>query len=232
MKRFGHGNRKHGTGKNVRESEMRALVRKQAQRAAVSKKTAFTLHGFEVDPRKIERYRREHGLISNEAAELLEAPSPEGWQHCTPPTSPLLTICRTAPSAPLTTPSELQIPEFTARLCQEYVAGSVESGTWFVEGQHYKLVEGSEDALLAFLLNACITIRSISADPKDGELEWATKTILTSFERAVLLQHPDFLPALLRLAYWMSLVDEFYAQVARLIFEQAALRIAKAVGRK
>jgi hypothetical protein len=52
---------KWGLDKNVKKSEMRAIVRKQQSRIGDDKESAFRVRGREVEPLKIQRWMKQHG---------------------------------------------------------------------------------------------------------------------------------------------------------------------------
>ena len=49
--------------KNVKSDEMKVIVRKIQQRAAIGKNTAFRVRGQPVDPSKIERWQNRYGEV-------------------------------------------------------------------------------------------------------------------------------------------------------------------------
>lgn len=49
-------------GKNLKTSQVKFMIAKERKRAARGKKTAFRLHGQDVDPRKVARFARRKGL--------------------------------------------------------------------------------------------------------------------------------------------------------------------------
>jgi len=57
--------------KNVKSDEMKVIVRKIQQRAAIGKNTAFRVRGQPVDPSKIERWQNRCGEV-----DLNDFPSP------------------------------------------------------------------------------------------------------------------------------------------------------------
>ncbi|RQM05664.1 hypothetical protein DH86_00003421 [Scytalidium sp. 3C] len=52
---------KWGLDKNVKKSEMQAIVRKQQTRIGDDKESAFRVRGREVEPLKIQRWMKQHG---------------------------------------------------------------------------------------------------------------------------------------------------------------------------
>ncbi|KAI4283731.1 MAG: hypothetical protein L6R38_001988, partial [Xanthoria sp. 2 TBL-2021] len=108
-------------GKNVKAEEMKAIVRKQAQRAITGKQSAFRLRDVEVPEHKIDRFRKTAGLLSLEQALRVGAATPTRL------------VCYTPLRSPLRTPSTLAIPEKITKLVQDYILGSFESNTWEIQ---------------------------------------------------------------------------------------------------
>ncbi|KAL8733467.1 MAG: hypothetical protein Q9166_002093 [cf. Caloplaca sp. 2 TL-2023] len=104
--------RKWGLEKNIKSVEMKAIIRKQAQRLLVGKRSAFRLRGVEVPEHKIMRFRKTAQLLCEAS---LEAATP-----------PAL-ICYTPLPSPLSTPSELAAPERLTKLFQSFIFGSISS---------------------------------------------------------------------------------------------------------
>ncbi|KAI4247328.1 MAG: hypothetical protein L6R42_009673, partial [Xanthoria sp. 1 TBL-2021] len=65
-------------GKNIKAEEMRAIIRKQAQRAITGKPSAFRLRDVEVPEHKIDRFRKTARLLSLEQAIRVGAATPPG----------------------------------------------------------------------------------------------------------------------------------------------------------
>ena len=118
--------RKWQIDKKIKGHEMKAIIRKQAQRSRVGKKSLFHLRNSQVPDHKITRYRKAIKMLSEEQALMLRAETPPGL------------VCQTPPASPLTTPLVLEIPERIARLAQDYIDGSFDSGAWMVteSGDH------------------------------------------------------------------------------------------------
>ena len=112
--------RKWQIDKKIKSHEMKAIIRKQAQRSRVGKKSLFHLRNSQVPEHKVTRYRKAMKLLSEEQALMLRAETPPGL------------ICYTPPASPLTTPEILEIPERIAKLVQDYIDGSFDSGTWII----------------------------------------------------------------------------------------------------
>ena len=126
--------RKWQIDKNTKGHEMKAIIRKQAQRSRAGKKSLFYLRNSQVPEHKVARYRKAMKLLSEEQALMLRAETPPGL------------ICYTPPASPLTTPEILEIPERIAKLVQDYIDGSFDSGTWIIsEYEDVVSAKGSPD---------------------------------------------------------------------------------------
>ena len=126
--------RKWQIDKKIKSHEMKAIIRKQAHRSRVGKKSLFHLRNSQVPEHKVTRYRKAMKLFSEEQALMLRAETPPGL------------ICYTPPASPLTTPEILEIPERIAKLVQDYIGGAFDSGTWIIsEYQDVVSAKGSPD---------------------------------------------------------------------------------------
>ena len=131
--------RKWQIDKKIKGHEMKAIIRKQAQRSGAGKKSLFYLRNSQVPEHKVTRYRKAMRLVSEEQALMLRAETP-----------PRL-VCHTPPASPLATPEILEIPERLAKLVQDYIDGSFDSGTWIMS-EHDSVVstKGLRNSLYAF----------------------------------------------------------------------------------
>jgi len=111
-----------GLDKNNKENEVRALVRKTTQRAAVGKKSVARIRGRVLDPEEIQRYlkRKRHSM---EFAQEQSASTPPGLECFTP---------SEIPASPRS-PEVFSVTEHIFILIRDYVAGSFQSGTWICE---------------------------------------------------------------------------------------------------
>lgn len=111
-----------GLDKNNKENEIRAIVRKTTQRAAVGKKSVARVRGRVLDPEEIQRYlkRRSHSM---EFAQEQSASTPPGLECFTP---------SEIPGSP-GTPEVFIVPEHIFVLLRDYITGSFQSGTWICE---------------------------------------------------------------------------------------------------
>lgn len=108
-----------GLDKNNKENEIRAIVRKTTQRAAVGKKSVARIRGRVLDPEEIQRYlkRKSHSM---EFALVQSASTPPGLECFTP---------SEIPGSPRT-PEVFSVPEHIFILLRDYITGSFQSGTW------------------------------------------------------------------------------------------------------
>ena len=114
--------REWGISKNIKSREMEAIVRKTAQRLQAGKKSYFQLRNTWVSKAKIQRYRRDKKILSEQQAIALRAPTP------------FELLCYTPLASPLATPRELEIPERLFKVVHEYINGSFDSDSWLVNG--------------------------------------------------------------------------------------------------
>ena len=175
--------RKWQIDKKIKGHEMKAIIRKQAQRSRVAKKSLFYLRNSQVPEHKVNRYRKAMKLTSEEAL-MLRAETPPGL------------ICHTPPASPLATPEVLEIPERIAKLVQDYIEGSFDSGTWS-SSEHARAVStrGSRNLIYTFddqVQNAMNHFRR-------GETSYAwrmLKMAMASIEHIVSAEHPGTLDTL------------------------------------
>ena len=134
-------------GKNIKDQQMRAIIRKQAERYRAGKKSNFIWHGSEVPAHKIARYRRHRKLSIEIEALKLRASTPPGL------------ICYTPLASPLTTLRNLEIPERIARLCQDYIDSALNSSIWTrTKDRDCTNTKNLEDSLYkALIMSACAT---------------------------------------------------------------------------
>ena len=125
--------------KKIKGHEMKAIIRKQTQRSRAGKKSLFYLRNSQVPDHKVNRYRKAMKLLSEEQALMLRAETPPGL------------VCHTPPASPLATPEVLEIPERIAKLVQDYIDGSFDSGSWIIsESESVVSTKGSQNLIYAF----------------------------------------------------------------------------------
>lgn len=108
-----------GLDKKIKESEMRAIVRKYKQRENQGKSSIIRIRNQVRDFRDFIRYCHRKGIsIDDIVARQTSSPTPEAVEILTPVPSPI------------TTPQVLAIPERIFHCVRDYFKGSFESGTW------------------------------------------------------------------------------------------------------
>ena len=164
--------------KKIKGHEMKAIIRKQAQRSPAGKKSLFRLRNSQVPEHKVIRYRKAKKLMSEEQALMLRAETPPGL------------VCHTPPASPLTTPLVLEIPERIAKLVQDYIDGSFDSGTWLIsESEHAVSTKGSQNLIKAFHDQ----IYTVANHFQKGETSYAyriLKIAMASIEHIVSEENP------------------------------------------
>ena len=110
---------KWGLDKKNKENEMRAIVRKQKQRADLGKRCILRVRGRPMDFAEVVRYWHRKGVsVDDVISRRTASPTPEAVE------------CFTPVPSPITTPQVLAIPERIFRSIRDYFAGSFEAGTW------------------------------------------------------------------------------------------------------
>ena len=108
-----------GLDKKIKESEMRAIVRKYKQRENQGKSSIIRIRDQVRDFRDFIRYCHRKGIsIDDIVARQTSSPTPEAVALSTPVPSPIMT------------PQVLAIPECIFRCARDYFRSSFESGTW------------------------------------------------------------------------------------------------------
>ena len=108
-----------GLDKKNKEFEMRAIVRKNGERADQGKRSIFLVRGQIRDFTDVVRYWDRKGVsIDDLITRQTPSPTPEAVGVFTPISSPIVT------------PQVLAIPERMLRCIRDYFRGSFESGAW------------------------------------------------------------------------------------------------------
>ena len=170
--------------KKIKGDEMKAIIRKQAQRSRAGKKSLFFLRNSQVPEHKVNRYRKAKKLLSEEQALMLRAETPPGL------------VCHTPPASPLTTPPVLEISERIAKLVQDYIDGSFESGTWIISESGISVTtKRSRDFLFTF--NDQVTMAANHFRRRETRYAWQIlKIAMASIEHIVSEEHPATLDIL------------------------------------
>ena len=176
--------RKWQIDKKIKSHEMKAIIRKQAQRSRTGKKSLFFLRNSQVPEHKVNRYRKAMKLLSEDQALILRAETPPGL------------VCHTPPASPLATPEVLEIPERIAKLVQDYIEGSFDSGTWSSsESARAVSTRRSEIFLFAFEAEVQNAMNHFRRD--ETSYAWRIlKMAMASIEHIVSAEHPSTLHAL------------------------------------
>lgn len=176
--------RKWQIDKKIKSHEMKAIIRKQAQRSRVGKKSLFYLRNSQVPEHKIIRYQKAMRLLSEEQALKLRAETPPGLG------------CYTPPASPLTMPLVHEVPERITRLIQDYIDGSFESKTWIIaDSEVIVSTKGSKSFINAF----SDQVHNFLTHFQRGETSYAwriLKMAMTSIENILLAEHPSTLDML------------------------------------
>lgn len=115
-----------GLDKKHKEDEMRAIVRKNKERADRGKESVFFVRGRAVEHQEIVGYfKRKRLTIEDVLSQRQERLTPEAVE------------CRTPSPRTIATPDLFAIPERIFRSIYDYNRGSFENGTWLIPGQDY-----------------------------------------------------------------------------------------------
>ena len=108
-----------GLGKNNRDSEMRAIVRKKQQRRDRGKQSIIHVRGKAIDDGEVTRYWKRKGIsIDDVIAHRTASATPEAVEFVTP-----------VPSR-IATPESFAVPERIFIEVRDYFKASFESGNW------------------------------------------------------------------------------------------------------
>lgn len=81
-----------GLDKNLKNCEMKAIVRKRQRRTAEGKKSVFEVKGHQVEPSKIDRAQKRYENLNNFAASQHSSPARESRMHPTSEALAYLTV--------------------------------------------------------------------------------------------------------------------------------------------
>ena len=176
--------RKWQVEKNIKGHEMKAIIRKQAQRSRAGKKSLFYLRNSQVPQHKVTRYRKAMQMLSEEQALMLRAETPPGL------------ICHTPPASPLIMPEILEIPERIAKLVQDYVDGSFDSGTWSASESDIIMRTNTSDSFI-IALQGYVDMVVIHFQRGETSNAWRLlRMAMSSIEHIVSAEHPTTLEIL------------------------------------
>ena len=169
--------------KKIKGHEMKAIIRKQAQRSRAGKNSLFYLRNSQVPQHKVTRYRKAMKLLSEEQALVLRAETPPGL------------VCQTPPASPLNTPAVLEIPERIARLVQDFIDGSFDSGKCTASESGKVFTKAPESFICGFDSQVHNVINYFNR----GETSFAWRLLrmaMSSIEHIVSAEHPSTLDIL------------------------------------
>ena len=182
---------KWGLDKKNKEPEMRAIVRKNKQRAGQGKRSNFLVRKRQLDFAEVVRYWQRKGMTIDEVvARSIASPTPEAIECFTPPVT-----------SPMTLPEDLANPEYILRIIRGYIAASFESGIWVKTDPWdgcYSIKDGrNADWYCEFADLSNLAVWSFSTH----NFEEAEKSMSDSFaisRKIIIAEQPDLLPVFLR----------------------------------
>lgn len=185
-----------GLDKKSKEFEMRAIVRKNRQRADQGKGSIFRVRGQIRDFADVVRYWDRKGFcIDDLIARQTASPTPEAVEIFTPVSSPIMT------------PEVLAIPERMFRCIRDYVRGSFESETWVnTESLSTCYSIKDEDNAAGVSLDSffqCILACSLFERNLFHEAGQTIIAATAKFKNVILAEHPENLIELFRMAVHM-----------------------------
>ena len=181
-----------GLDKKNKGPEMRAIVRKNQQRATQGKRSIIRVRGQLRDFAEIVRYLNRKGIsIDDIIARRTASPTPEAVELFTPVPSPIRT------------PQELAIPERIFRTTRDYIKGSFESATW-VWTESDSLCYSIKDregaiGLMTDLHHHCINVCELFSRNLSHEAGRTLIIATAKIERILLQEDPHALSGL----FWM-----------------------------
>jgi hypothetical protein len=194
--------RKWGLGKNKKEHEMKALLSKRMERAAVGKDTACELRGNLVNMADVERYAQRKPITPRDiiAWRAAGGKTPPGLRCFTP--KPVVRS--------LDLPTIFDTPAKLFGDIRIYSVGSFEAGTWVSQGlEHFcsstKTVHASSDTfeeIRGCLISACILVSQNSISEAINQLDKACSKV----QEIVLAEDLQTIPRLIEM---MILVKAF-----------------------
>ena len=177
--------------KKTKGKEMEVIIRKQAERSRVGKKSTFRVRNRIIPSGKIERYRKEKKIGSDAEALRLRAKTPPSL------------ACWTPPASPLTTPPELAVPERLAKLAQDWTDGSFDLSQWFDFKNNLSAGGSTWKRLEAFVF----TCGDASALLRKGNIDGGLQLLdyaLSDTVQLVLDSNPRLLDVMFRVLEWFS----------------------------
>ena len=189
---------KWGLDKKNKEPEMRAIVRKNKQRAEQGKRSNFLVRKRQLKFAEVVRYWQRKGVTIDEViAQSTASPTPEAVECFTPPVS-----------SPMTPPEDLATPEYMLRTIRGYIAASFESGTWVKTDPCYSIKDelGLNHAI--DFSNLCKLVVKLFDRKKFEEMEKTLYAASAMSRKMLLAEHPESLQAILSLIAEMQSINE------------------------
>ena len=183
---------KWGIDKKNKEPEMRAIVRKNKQRAEQGKRSNFRVRKQQLNFAEVVRYWERKGVNIDEViARSTASPTPEAIECFTPVSSPIMP------------PEDLATPEFILRSIRGYIAASFESGTWVKTDPRrgcYSIKDGSGSGHNhpAEFANFWGLAARLLAMKKFDEMEETLSAASVASRKMLLAEHPTSLSVILK----------------------------------
>ena len=180
---------KWGLDKKNKEPEMRAIVRKNKQRAEQGKRSNFRVRKRDMDFAEVVRYWKRRGVTVDEViARSIASPTPETVE------------CFTVVSSPITPPEDLATPEYIMRIIRRYIAASFESGTWVKTDPQtycYSIKSKDDNNHAVHFENVCYLACRLSFTQNFEEAENTLSAASVISKKMLLAEHPDTIEAIL-----------------------------------
>ena len=191
---------KWGLDKKNKEPDMRAIVRKNKQRAEQGKRSNFLVRKRQVKFAEVVRYWQRKGVNIDEViARSIASPTPEAVE------------CFTPVSSPIPPPEDLATPEYILRIIRGYIAASFESGTWVKTDPHGECFSikdplGSNHAIR--FGNLCLLVAELFDCKNFEEMEKTLYAASAMSRKMLLAETPESLKEVLSLIAVMQSRNE------------------------
>ena len=180
---------KWGLDKKNKEPEMRAIVRKNKQRAEQGKRSSFRVRKRDLDFTEVVRYWKRRGVTVDEViARSTASPTPETVE------------CFTVVSSPITPPDDLATPEYIFRIIRGYIAASFESGTWVKtdpQTKCYSIKGRKDDNYAVDFSDMCYLAGRLFVTKKFDEVENTLSPTSAISRKMLLAEAPQTIEAIL-----------------------------------
>ena len=174
-----------GLDKKIKDAEMRAVVRKNKQRADQGKSSIIRIRG---QSRGLEEFLRHCDRKGVSIDDIIA-------RHASSPTPDTVELLTPGPSR-ISTPQALEVPERMFRCIRDYFSGSVESGTWVRTDPDIECysVKSEGGGVLANEFNfQCFTACDLFSRNLFEEGGRTLNAGFVHFKRILLEEHPLFL---------------------------------------